>query len=69
MAWPAESPMWKPIPKGCGVQDDIGRHCPRKQCDFFLIVLFNSLVTKLILQILQQKPNQSNQGGVTSVRK
>ena len=61
--------MWKPTPKECGAQDDMGGHCLWKQHDFFFVFSFNSLVTNLILQILQQKPNNNDQGDVIRVRK
>ena len=67
-AWPAESPVWKPTPKESGGQDDVGHCCLWKQHDFF-VFSFNSSVTNLILQILQQKPSNNDEAGVVRVRK
>lgn len=63
--------MGKPIHEECEAHDDMSGHrfCRISIIFLFWIFSFNSLVTNLILQILQQNPNQGDQGGITIVRK
>lgn len=60
--------MWKLIPKNVEPKMTwVIIVCGNSM--IFFVFSFNSLITKLVLQILQQEPNQDDHGGVTRVRK